>query len=388
MTDRTMRPAPYLALAIAVLSGLFAATRAEAQQAINSNAVVYIDGDKVDNGSNVFISQAECNAQEWRFELQGYAQTVPFLEMWATNNISTNCADQANRNSANNNMPICWQIGTYANAVRGTVTFRVRGAEIFNNNNRSDTTRCDEGIMGSKYKVQFVTLDSPTTPMTTTVTASNNNPNQITAVLTLYSKVPVAPSNIRGINGGRTIGIRYNKIDNDPLTEYRAYFDHDPNAPVIPNNIDGGPDPEPVTCGTGKFGRIGTLDPDGGADVQSPPTGSDITVDKMTTFQSGTTKGESLTIRDLDEKNIPLNTYTAVSVIAIDGAGNLGQLSDPICVKRVPTEGYLARCRDAGTECGDLESCSLSSRNTGSAFWLSACTLALSAWARRRRRSN
>jgi hypothetical protein len=383
MTDRTMRHALFLA-ALTVFAGSFA-SRVGAQ-AINANATIYVtptgegaEEEKLENGSLVYINRAQCDGK-WRFELQGYSIRVPFLEMWATNNTSTNCADQANRSSATNTNPVCWPVGgdaNFQNAVSGKTTFTVDGGQIFGRSGM-----CDDGIAGTKYKVQFVTLDSPTQKNTATVTASNNNPNQITAIFTLYSKIPSAPGGLDTIDGERTIGISYNKIDNDPLTEYRAYFDHDPNATVYPELMDGGVDTlldgGPVTCGTGAL-TISSVD--GG------PTGLSVNPDNMITFQSGTTKGESVSIKDLDTKGIALNTYTAVSVFAIDGAKNLGNLSPPICVKRVETPGYLDSCKQPGVDCGELDSCSLSPRNTGSAFWLSACTLAVSAWARRRRRS-
>lgn len=385
MTDRTMRHALLL---VALTCGIGSLTpRAEAQ-AISSNATIYIDGEKVTNASNVYISRAKCSGT-WRFELQGYSTAVPYLEMWATNSTSTNCADQANRSSANNTNPVCWQVTSYQNAVRGKTTFIVDGNAIFNST-RANPAACDDGIRGTKYKVQFVTLESSTLTNTATVAASNNNPNQISAILTLYSKVPTAPTNASAIGGGRTLGISYDKIDNDPLTQYRAVFDHDPQAPIFPPELDAGTsmDAGAVTCGTGKFDSTTTADPDSGATGTGPKTGSEIAIDNSVTFQSGKTKGKSVSIGNLDAKNIPFNTYTAVAVYAIDGAGNLGQLSTRVCAKREETIGYLGACQDGGLDCGELDSCSLSPRNAGSAFWLSACTLALSALARRRRRSN
>jgi hypothetical protein len=382
MTDRTMRLAQSL-VALTVLAYALP-ERAEAQLAINSNATIYVtpegqtldkDDDKLENGSNVYISRAQCQGT-WRFELQGYTQTVNFLELWAANSNTTNCADPANRNSTNLTDSTCWRIA-YENAVNGKVNFvDIPGAKLFD---RSGV--CPE-IRGTKFKVQFVTLDSNTQPGTTTAPAANNNPNQIAAVFTLYSAVPVRPENPKPRSGERTLGLSWSKINNDPLTEYRAYFDHAPDAPVALDDagvgLDGG-----LRCGTGALTARKAGADGGTAEI----TGADLDVDNMRVFKSGTTKGNNLSIKDLDGKGIALNTETAVSVAAIDGAGNIGLLSTPICVKRVETISYLDSCRDAGTDCGELESCSLSPRNTGSAFWLSACTLAISAWARRRRRS-
>jgi hypothetical protein len=393
MTDRTMRPAQLL-LALTVLAWSSALPKRAEAQAISSNATIYVggkeDGQKLKNGSNVYINNAQCNNDVWQFDLQGYSTIVQSLEMWVTNNTGTNCTEQANRSSANNTRPVCWQVklDQPLNNVRGTVSVVVRGRQIFDSDRNADN-ECDTGIAGTPYKVQFVTLASPTVENTATVTPSSQNPNQISAIFTLYSKIPNAPAGTSTVSGGRTIGISYDKIDNDPLTQYRAYFDHDPNAIPMPKGLDGGVeiDAGAVTCGTGAFddrAEDGEEESDGGAGRRRP-TGSEI--DLSTIIQSGKTKGESLSIRDLDEKMIAYDTYTAVSVFAIDGAGNLGYLSPPVCVQRVRTRGYLELCRDGGLDCGELDSCSLSPRNTGSAFWLSACTLAISAW-RRRRRSN
>jgi hypothetical protein len=382
MTERTMRHALLLSALTVLVWSHAAVQRAEAQQAINGNATIYINDKKLKNGSSVYISKAQCEA-DWKIELQGYYVTVPFLEMWVTNNVSTNCADAANRVNNNLTSSVCWQVGGYHNSVRGNTTFTARGPEIFNSVDRGDTTKCDADIRGTKYKVQFVTLDSSTQMGASTVTAANSNPNQITALLTLYSAIPKAPENPRGVSGGTTLGLKWDKIDNDPLTEYRVYVDHDPTAPTYPPDIDAGA----VSCGTGAFNASMSTAPDG-AVTTSPATGQSVKVDNLHVFQSSTTKGSSTSIGNLDDKNIGVNTYSSVAVAAIDGAGNIGELSKPVCVKRVNAQGYLGTCRgDAGVDCGDLESCSLSPRNTGSAFWLSACTLAISAWARRRRRS-
>ncbi|MET0285290.1 MAG: hypothetical protein ABW352_12500 [Polyangiales bacterium] len=381
-----MRPAPYLALAIAVLSGLFAASRAQAQ-AISGNMTIRIDGGKaLKNGSNVFIDREQCLGS-WKIDLQGYSVSVPYLELWATNNQATNCADQANRNSQNTSNTICWGPIATQNQINGKTSFTVEGPKLFSRDAFAGKSgaSCDL-VKGTKYKFQFVTLDAPTQPGTATVTASNGNPNQVSAILTLYSEVPDPPQNPAARSGGRTLGIEWTKINNDPLTEYRAYFDHAPEAPQV--LMDGGLsefDGGVVTCGTGLFDDQRLAD--GGV---TRPTGSSIEdrVDGEYVFRSGKTKGSSISIGSLESKGIDINTFTSVSVAAIDGAGNIGELSAPVCVRRVNTVGYLGLCKDAGIDCGELETCSLSSRNTGSAFWLSVGTLALSAWARRRRRSN
>ncbi|HEX5661342.1 MAG TPA: hypothetical protein VFX59_29335 [Polyangiales bacterium] len=386
-----MRPA-LLLVALTMLAWSYAPANRAMAQAINSNAKIYVGtGKALENGSNVYINSAQCNDEQWRFELQGYSTLVPFLELWVTNNSATDCTQQANRSSANNTQPVCWQVPIggsrevpYLNSVRTKLTITVPGRWIFNNDRDLDND-CDPGIAGTPYKLQFVTLASPTQGNTATVTESNRNANQISALLTLYSKIPVAPANARARSGETTIGIRYDKIDNDPLTRYRAVFDHALGAPAIPRLMDGGFDLDggSVTCGTGAFDQR----PDGDAGTRSP-TGSEVIPDNAILFQSDRTNGESVSIGDLDRKGIALNSFTQVSVYAIDGAGNAGYLSTPVCVQRQETLSYLDTCRDAGTDCGELDSCSLSPRNTGSAFWLSACTLALSAWARRRRRSN
>ncbi|HEY6878115.1 MAG TPA: hypothetical protein VI299_08840, partial [Polyangiales bacterium] len=296
----------------------------------------------------------------------------------------TNCADPANRQSANLTTSNCWRVDFRTN-VNGKVSFPdLEGCHLFDRNKTCPDVR------GTKFKIQFVTLDSPSEDMRTTAPAANNNANQVSAVFTLYAQIPDAPTNIKANEGDETIGISWNKINNDPLTQYRAFFDHDPNAVPMPSDgMDGGTgvDAGAVTCGTGKFNATTTTLEDGGTATTALP-GSRVSIDNMITFQSSKTKGKSASIDGLDRKGIALDTYTAVSVAAIDGAGNIGYLSTPICVKRKAAIGYLEACRDAGVECGELESCSLSPRNTGSAFWLSAGTLALSAWARRRRRSN
>lgn len=387
MPERTMRTALSIA-ALTVLAWSTAPSERAGAQAFSSNATIYIDGQRLKNESNIYIDRTEC-AAEWRFELQGYATSVPYLEMWGTNNVNTNCADPANRNSANGNTPNCWPIGVTQNNVNPKATFVVTGAQIFNAVERNDTTTCDPDINGLKYKVQFVTLDSFTVPGATTAQAANANANQISAIFQLYSAIPKAPLDIKPIRGEVSIGLSYDKIDNNVLTRYRAYLDHDPNAPVYSPLMDGGivaaDSGAAITCGTG------ALDPlrlaDGGIQQR---VASDVGVNDVNIFRSGAGKGSSLKVSGLDAKNIPLNTYTSVAVAAVDGAGNEGYLSQPICVLRQETQSYLDTCENPDEDCGDLDSCSLSStrhRNTGSALWLSACTLAISAWARRRRRS-
>ncbi len=377
MTDRTMRPALFL-VALAVLAGS-SASRAEAQ-AISSSLTVSIDGKKLKNGSNVYINRKQCNEGTWKLDLIGYSVTVPYLELWSANNQTTNCGDATNRTSGvNGTQTICWGPHRTANQVNGKVSFELKGSELFSR----DGGVCD-AVKGTKFKIQFVTLDSYTQGGTATVSASNNNPNQVSAIFTLYTAVPDPPTNIKPRSGGRTLGVSWDKINNDPLTQYRAFFDHDPNAPVVDPSADAG---VPTVCGTGAFFASGRAD-DGGV---GPLTGDDLNLDASTLSLSDRSKGSNISITDLDSKGIAINTYTQVAVAAIDGAGNVGALSTPVCVLRADTVGYLDTCKNPdggpGNNCGELDTCSLSPRNTGSAFWLSACTLALSAWARRRRRN-
>ena len=86
---------------------------------------------------------------------------------------------------------------------------------------------------------------------------------------------------------------------------------------------------------------------------------------------------------ELDKETIEI----AVAAVAIDPAGNESKLSNPICVQRINTIGFLDAC-DQTPGCREgLKSCSLSPVGRGSAWELSLLGLALAALIRRRRRA-
>ena len=101
MTHLTMRRLALCLAVLSVLAGSFVLSERASAQAFSSNAQVVVNGTKLKNNTNVYINAAQCSKEStWVFELQGYAQRTAYLEMWVTNNSSTNCADAANRTSA------------------------------------------------------------------------------------------------------------------------------------------------------------------------------------------------------------------------------------------------------------------------------------------------
>ncbi|HTU63520.1 MAG TPA: hypothetical protein VMF89_33890, partial [Polyangiales bacterium] len=174
----------------------------------------------------------------------------------------------------------------------------------------------------------------------------------LTTTFTLFTQLPDAPTGLTPRDGESLIGVKFSPLSGAvPLTKYRGYFDWGTGA---------------EECGSGALAE----------DSEAPETED--------TIASVTSTSTTINLKDLDAKDIPLDSLVAVSVVTVDPAGNESLLSAPICVKREETYGFSDRC-NADPDC-KLDSCALrpGARASGSLGGASLLALALALVLRRR----
>jgi MYXO-CTERM domain-containing protein len=400
MTDRTMRgllrhafaSAPLLALVPLLAPSLAAA---QTTQAIDNNLIVKRNGRVVENSTIVYADVADCGGEdgtgdgsEFEFSVS-YNTNVPVVEAWlGVGNI--NCATASNRLRSNTALPTnCTFLESEMNNPR-TPVITVAGKRLFDKDGgREEEVTCDAVSGSPTYTVYILPL-----PMATTDTvAPEVIPGTIStlrATFTPFTRRPTAPTNLRGERGESRLGVNFDAPSNSvALTKYRAYFDISGGSgggDTPSSGIDGGlidasvADGSDASTGTsGDGGSSGSVSCGSGLLRGNAPA----PVNQAGIRTSGSSNSESVSLTDLGD--VPLGTSVAVAAVTIDPAGNESLLSTPICIDRVPTEGYLDSCQ-ANDDC-DLDGCSAHPGGTGGTMGLSLFALALAALIRRRGRA-
>ncbi len=151
---------------------------------------------------------------------------------------------------------------------------------------------------------------------------------------------PVVPESARSLRGDTQVAVSWDRITNDQNVVYQV--------------IDGG------DCGSGTMGEV-----------------------LATTGQNAESQG----INPDTDLNLAYGAMGAVYVRAEDQAGNVGEVSEEICIERIPVTGFCDVYEEmGGTDCED--NCSVSaaglSRGRGHGMWFVALTAMALVWRRRR----
>ncbi|MCA9603722.1 MAG: fibronectin type III domain-containing protein, partial [Myxococcales bacterium] len=169
----------------------------------------------------------------------------------------------------------------------------------------------------------------------------------------LDTKAPNAPTSLSGGQGDTQISVSWSRPD-DNLREQKVY----------------------VALGACTGGIF-----DGNADAGDSADGGDGTAWKRAETVENSVNSVTLSGSSI---GLSLGEEAAVSVTAIDLAGNESAFSEPACIQRVKTDGFCERLAADGGKC---ESCTVRTpgRSQGLPIVLVAATaFALATWRRRR----
>jgi hypothetical protein len=361
--------------------------------AFTSPLVVRRDGSQLKNESIVYGTLADCdNNREFTFTVDAYSATAPVVEAWLGVG-SSDCSTAANRTRSTSTVsrPVCKLLGTVTATSKPVL--KARAKDIFSQNwpplDGSEYT-CDQ-VKDQKYIVYVIPLAQKTNLEGSSATEPTpiGSIGVLKAIFTVFTEPPTAPGNVDVQPGQRELGVTFDTIAGTiAKTQYKAYYDYGTGA-VAPE--DAGVDEDATTdldAGT----EDAAVDLDAGADdaAAAPDAATDATVVDasvvadaavvpFTQCGSGllakgarppassspflhtqTVKSGKSYMNDLDKKGIPLHGFVAVSVVTIDPAGNESVLTDPVCVERVETAGFLPTC-EMDPKCKDgFDKCSVS----------------------------
>jgi hypothetical protein len=364
--------------------------------AIQSGLVVKKSGTQLKNEPLLYVTRADCvNNVEYEFTVR-YTTNVKVAELWVGVG-SQDCSSAAARQRASTGASeaVCKLVAvrkdssnpitikTTARRLFGTDDSDVdtdagtsTDAGILGNDDAGDDagvaedggadagevevdtstglepSGCDE-VKGQTYRAFFIPLDQATdTAANMAYPPVTFGYSTLTTTFTLFTDLPDAPTNLSPKDGESLIGVKFSAISGAlPRTKYRAYFDWGTGA---------------EECGSGALA----------AETVSPATED--------TIASVTSSSTTINLKDLDAKDIPIDSLVAVSVVTVDPAGNESLLSAPICVRREETIGFGDRCK-MDPDC-KLDSCALrpGARTGGALGGASLLALALALFMRRR----
>jgi hypothetical protein len=151
--------------------------------------------------------------------------------------------------------------------------------------------------------------------------------------LTLDFTPPRAPDDVKGGSGERQIPVSWDLPSGDDLDGFVVYIDNDPQGDTTGGQGDGG-SAGPADCASSLISE--------GMDARDVP--DEI---ELVRVNSSSATGPDLAPGDV------VGEVAAVSVSAVDKAGNESPLSNIACLYLVPTEGFWERYQANG---GDVHS--------------------------------
>jgi len=323
---------------------------------ISATLTVSINGEPVTNEDGGFIGRTRCAAGvSFKFQAS-YNVLVRSLEAWVTRNEGQDCSLATNRQiPAAGGTTNCWRAGSQGNLQPSIVSsLTVDATKLFSPKGEA----CPEES-NQPYWVYLVPLAAESDVNTATANPPiDTTTGVLSARFTLYTKVPDAPTGVKGSEGEQTLGVDWkDDPSGDPNVSYRVYYD----------TAQGGTDPDAggseVKCGSGRLV----------AGEEAPAEG-----DKLFS-EDANAGGTSLSASIVD-----IGESVAVGVVTVDPAGNESLLSEIVCIERVATDGFYDRYKAAG---GDgLETCSAHAPGrVGISGWSSLTLIALGLLWRRRR---
>jgi hypothetical protein len=368
-------------------------------QAIQPGLVVKRAGTQLKNEPVIYVTRANCfDNVEYEFSVK-YVAAVPVTEVWVGVG-GEDCSSRASRERTQiSSTSVCRLVGRANSSLNPTI--KVRALDLFSSDadDVDDGESTDDADAGSdagspldagadtdaaedagafadvvveevggtgatscdaatnlQYKVFFIPLPQPTN--TSANRAYDPLPvmgygySTLIATFTLFTEIPDAPAGVSNRDGEAEIGVSFTPLAGAlAKTTYKAYFD----------------------WGTGGEGDCGS-----GALIegQQPPP-EDATVAAVSASRTGT-------LKNLDDKGIPLDSYVAATVVTVDPAGNESNVGEVVCVKREETINFVDRCR-TDSDC-KLESCSVQfpSRRAGGLGLLALVAAAVGLFVRRR----
>jgi MYXO-CTERM domain-containing protein len=373
--------------------------------------------EQVDPAQYVYGTVKDCEPDRMvKYEFGAdFAAPVNIWEAWLGVG-NTNCADVMNRQRASttSETSVCKYLGVDKDAT-AKPRITIDAIQMFSRDRNA--TECDEQ-RNQTYTIYLL-------PLTQETNIEANMASEVQtiglistlkAVFTLYTLPPKPPTNVRGVTGEESIGVKFDVIEGaQAKTRYRAYFDWGTGGEGA--------------CGSGVLddadaGVVATAQVDGGAADAGADAAMDAALDvdaatdtnagagdaasgdaevaelseplrnKARPPDPGTPKVQSETVRsgeaslgDLDAKDIQIGDSVAVSVVTLDAADNESDLSPPICVKRIETSSFLDNCRDDPDCKGSFNTCSASpAQRTGGLMGLASLLALATALTLRRRR--
>lgn len=344
--------------------------------AIQPGLVVKRDGKQLKNEPYIFVTRDDCFTNlEYEFNAR-FSAAVPVVEVWVGVG-GEDCSSRASRERTQiSSTSVCRLVGRATNSLNPVVP--VNALNLFSSDSEnvddgettddtdagggttsdagseldagaetdaaedasalpvvdagpvpgSGATSCD-AVTNQAYKVFFIPLPQPTNIDANRaydpLPATGYGYSTLVATFTLYTEIPDPPGSLRNGDGESELTVGYRPVAGaPPRTTYRAYFD----------------------WGTGE-GECGS----GALVVGQQPPSEDATVGAVTAT------GGKATLKNLDDKGIPLDTYVAATVVTVDPAGNESNIADVVCVKREETINFLDRCK-VEDDC-KLNSCSV-----------------------------
>jgi hypothetical protein len=373
------------------------------QQAIQQGMQVKRDGKALKNDPLIYVTRDIC-VQDSLYEFSvKYSTAVPVVELWVGVG-GEDCSSVASRQRTTTAAtPACKLVASHGSSINPIIT--AHATELFNINSLAlgntqvddggtDTSadagtdeldggaadadtnadagtsdageEADSGVTAGPtgcdnatslaYKVYFIPLMQPTNPGASKAyeaITTGYGYSTLVATFTLFTELPAAPSGLSPLSGESQISVKFTPLAGAlTKTAYRAYFDWG--------------SAEDQECGSGQLVANG------------PPPDPDTTIEEVSA------NAGKATLKNLDDKNIEINSLVAASVVTIDPAGNESLLSEPVCIKREETTSFLDRCNKE-PDC-QLNSCSLrpAARATGLLSLSALLALGIALFVRRR----
>ncbi|MDD9942084.1 MAG: hypothetical protein OXU20_13650 [Myxococcales bacterium] len=209
---------------------------------------------------------------------------------------------------------------------------------------RLDEALCPEN--GGETTVKFVFIPSDT----------DSNPADPTgsygcAEFAIDAQPPIAPMGLNEPFGERTLTVRWDSLNDDSVEEYLAFFDNEATAsvdgsvPTVDPDEDAGAVDAPTVanpdCPSAHVRSGATLDRD------NPPPG--VGYEAVT--------GRVATSVDIAASRLKRD-IVPVAVAAVDRAGNVGPLSEVVCMEKGDTLGVWEEYRSRGGTAQDGCACS------------------------------
>lgn len=361
------------ALSAALLLALASGVEAQSMT-LTALALTGGDGDRVtpEGPANAFfdterpIGTLDC-ASPSAVILELQANNVPtsarYLDFWIGPS-DANCADSTARVG---DTAVCYDIGF--DETLSSTSMRDFDLPLSAFTAVSALRACMPNVVAN---LKLWALASETTTTTGTPIGSASIP------VTIDTQAPPAPGNLEGGDGESSLPLSWDAAgDEQTVFEYCIYVDTGTATTIggDAGDFDAGLDDGGTTDDGGTIDDAGT---DAGGGFDAGPTGTDGGASgdgggtTPTECGSGmlvsgtipTDRGlepvrcvsEDVTSQSLDPDSIGLaiGESAAVAVAAVDRAGNVGPLSNVVCVERVSTVGFCDRlggCEDTGCSC-------------------------------------